>query len=202
MAGSARAKGGVQSRFRPQLLEESAPDPQAGVAAIRGDDVVAFEDLFRSLYPPLLRYVAHRTGSRDIAEELVQDVFIGIWGRRHTLDPDRPIRAYVFRCARNAITNHGKRQHLDRRLRAWLRAGPRRATVSHDRAATDELAAAVATAVRNLPPRCREVFTLSRDGELSYAEIAVILGVSVKTVENHMGRALKLLREALRPFLD
>jgi len=202
MAESARTLGNAESRFRPQLLEQSAPKLHFLVAAIRGGDVVAFEDLFRSLYPPLLRYVAHRTGSREIAEELVQDVFVGIWRRRDTLDPNRPIRAYVFRCARNAITNHGKRQHLDRRLRAWLRAGPRRAAVSHDRAATDELAAAVAPAVRNLPPRCREVFTLSRDGQLSYAEIALTLGLSIKTVENHMGRALKLLREALRPFLD
>jgi RNA polymerase sigma-70 factor (ECF subfamily) len=202
MAGSAHALRDVQRRFRPQLLEETAPDPQAHAGAVRAGDVVAFEHLFRALHPGLLRYVAHATGSRAVAEEIVQDVFVGIWRRRRTLDPARPVRAYVFRCARNAITNHGKRQRLDRRLRAWLRSRPRRTATEQDFAATDELAQALSMAVRSLPPRCREVFTLSRDGQLSYAEIADTLGLSTKTVENHMGRALQRLREALRPFLD
>jgi len=202
MAESARAPGNVHYGFRPQLLEEAAPGPQALIVAIREGDVVAFEDLFRSLYPPLLRYVTQRTGSRAIAEELVQDVFVGIWRRRRTLDPARPVRSYIFRSARNAIVNHGRRQRLDRRLRDWIRSRPRGAAQGHDRAATDELAGAIAKAVKALPPRCREVFTLSRDGRLSHAEIASTLGLSTKTVENHMGRALKLLRESLRPFLD
>ncbi len=202
MVEPGRAPEKQTARFRPQLLREAEPDPQRVVAGIRASDVAAFEFLFRSLYPPVLRYVTHRIGARAIAEELVQDVFVGIWRRRRTLDPERPIRAYVFRCARNAITNHGKRQRLDRRLRDWLRNRPRRAAASPDHAATDELAAALAAAVGNLPPRCREVFTLSRDGQLTYAEIAATLGLSTKTVENHMGRALKLLREALHPFLD
>lgn len=202
MAGEARVLGRLPSRFRPQLLEEPGPDPQLRVAAIGAGDVDAFEHLFRSLYPHLLRYVTHRIGSGAIAEDLVQDVFVGIWRQRRSLDPERPVRAYVFRCARNAIANHGRRQRLDRRLRDWLRSRPGRAAADPDHAATDEFAAAVVKAVRELPPRCREVFTLSRDGQLTYAEIAATLGLSTKTVENHMGRALKRLREALRPFLD
>jgi RNA polymerase sigma-70 factor (ECF subfamily) len=202
MAESARALGNAQSGFRPQLLDEPAPEPQALVIAILEGDVVAFEDLFHSLYPPLLRYVTQRTGSRAIAEELVQDVFVEIWRRRRTLDPARPVRSYIFRSARNAIANHGRRQRLDRRLRDWLLSRPGRTAQGQDRAATDELATAIAQAVKALPPRCREVFTLSREGRLSHAEIAATLGLSTKTVENHMGRALKRLRESLRPFMD
>ena len=65
----------------------------------------------------------------------------------------------------------------------------------------EALAEAVERAVAELPPRCREVFTLTRDQHLSYAEVAGVLHISPKTVEIHMGRALALLRDRLQPWL-
>ena len=176
------------------------PDPQVWVPAIQAGDVTAFEALFRTLYPPLVRYLRRMAGA-DVAEELAQEVFVGVWRRRAALDPARSIRSYLFRAAHNAALNHGRRVRLEARALGHI-AVTRLSTAPTERSAAMELATALHGALATLPPRCREVFSLSRDGQLTHAQIAIRLGLSVKTVENHMGRALRHLRHVLRPFLD
>ena len=158
--------------------------------------------MFEALYPSLCSLVARRVGSRAIAEELVQDVFLRIWERRRTLDPERSITGYLYRAARNQAGNHLKHRGIADRSRHTIVLNLRPAeTAADEEVRYNEIATVAQDAIDELPARCREIFLLSRHAELSYGEIARLLGLSVKTVETQMGRALKALRARLLPFL-
>lgn len=170
----------------------------------RGDPHIAqdaFDVIFRAWYAPLVRMADQLVRDQAVAEELVQDVMFELWRRREELDVDGPPQAYLFRAVRNRALNHLRHLKVERRD-AVLVAG----AASSDAPApallvADEMDAAVQRAVAELTPRCREVFELSRVHGLRYAEIAEMLGVSVKAVEAQMGKALRTLRERLAPWL-
>lgn len=176
------------------------PDSDAElVRRIRGGDERALEAVFRAHYAGMAAFVDRFVRANDVAEELVQDVFFKLWRKREELSEIESLRTYLYRAARNTALNWLRRQKLERR---WLEehAGEGEPATTHaadDDAEGQEVAVAVQEAIHRLPPRCREVFLLSRDGGLTYAEIARTLGISVKTVETQMGRALKSLRLAL-----
>ena len=138
---------------------------------------------------------------RAVAEELVQEVMLALWRRREELAADEALGPYLVRAVRNRALNHLRHLHIARRD-AVHAAGPTVAAPSGSGpVVAEELAQALERTVAGLPPRCREVFTLSRGEGLSYAEIAARLGISIKTVEAQMGRALRTLRTDLAPWL-
>lgn len=171
---------------------------------MRLGDERALEVIFRTYYPGLVGFVRRYVKTTEIAEELVQDLFLKIWSRRGSLGAIDSVKTYLFRAARNTALNHLRRRKLEHE---WVEK--EQGEVSEEQGMEgsgdetveeSELAAAVRAAVDRLPPRCREVFMLSRDGGLTYAEIAKSLGISIKTVETQMGRALKALRENLKAY--
>jgi RNA polymerase sigma-70 factor (ECF subfamily) len=180
-----------------------APEAAGGdlVERISRGDESAFEALFREHYTVLVRFAEGLVRSREGAEDAVQDVLLNVWRNRETFRVEDSVRAYLFRAVRNRALNQLRNERVRRD------AGPRLAGESGSAPRGDvELAErdidrAVREAVNALPPRCREVFELSRGQGLRYAEIATVLGISVKTVETQMGRALKSLRERLAPHL-
>jgi RNA polymerase sigma-70 factor (ECF subfamily) len=167
-----------------------------GLKAGRQD---AYESIFRSYYARLVGAAESMLRERSAAEDVVQDVMVELWKRRQSMDVETSLRAYLFRAVRNRSLNQ-----LRHRKVAPL-ADPDaadRVTAAADREfETRELNTALRKAVATLPDRCREVFELSRIQGLSYAEIAKVLEISVKTVEAQMGKALRVLREALAAFL-
>lgn len=172
------------------------------VRRIRAGDERALEVVFRAHYAGMASFVQRYVRSADLAEELVQDVFLKLWSKREHLADIETFRTYLFRAARNTALNHLRRVKLERR---WQEehGQEEEAPASYaadEEASEQEVAAAVQVAISRLPPRCREIFLLSRDGGLTYAEIARALEISVKTVETQMGRALKSLRVSLRQF--
>jgi RNA polymerase sigma-70 factor (ECF subfamily) len=168
---------------------------------LRQGDRDAFDAAFRAHYATLVGVAERIAGERAVAEELAQDVMLELWRRHETLSIDESLRAYLVRAARNRALNHVRHERMK------VRTAPRAAgeTVSQPDAPTHlaeaEMEAALRDAVASLPERCREVFELSRGQGLRYAEIAAALGISVKTVEAQMGKALRVLRERLAPFL-
>lgn len=192
---------------RTSLPEEvlSSPPPPGDaelVRRIRAGDERALEQVFRSYYAGMCTFVRRFVHAPDIAEELVQDVFFKLWTKRETLAEIDALRTYLFRAARNTALNHIRRKKLETAWEEQEAARGEQVTLgaADDDASTDEVTRAVNEAVNRLPMRCREIFLMSRQGGLTYSEIATRLGISIKTVETQMGRALRSLRVSLASY--
>jgi RNA polymerase sigma-70 factor (ECF subfamily) len=131
---------------------------------------------------------------------VVQDVFARIWERGGRLDCRDPVQ-YLFRAARNRAISYLRHEQAVGRLEANITARASALPPSTTELEYEELSAAIEQAIAALPERCRLVYTLSRDQEMTYAEIARTLGISVKTVEVQMYRAFKALRRRVAPYL-
>ncbi len=183
----------------PHRLPHHGPE---WIQRIRAGDEAAFEALFRALAPGLCALVTRYVDSRPVAEELVQELFFDLWSNRATLSADQAITGYLFAAARNRALNHLRHE---RRIVRWDDGDdPRRSHADPSAAGESELldALELQDAIEHLPARCRLIFTLSRQQDMTYGEIASSLGLSVKTVETQMGRALRSLRERLRHLLS
>ena len=166
----------------------------------RGDEA-AYDAIFRAWYAPLVRATQSIVRDTAVAEELVQDAMLELWRRREQLDSEGSPQAYLFRATRNRALNHLRHLAVQRRKAAVLHEDEAHEASAPEELVAEELAEAVREAVASLPPRCREVFELSRERGLKYAEIAGTLGVTVKAVEANMGRALRILRTRLARWL-
>ena len=165
----------------------------------RGDDD-AFAALFRVHYPALVVNATRLLGERALAEEIVQDVMLELWRRREALALSGPLAAYLSQATRNRALNRIRQEKTARLAEPFVRA-PAAVATADERTISAELQHAVDDAMASLSAAQREVFDLSRTRGLTYPEIAGVLGISVKTVEARMGRALKQLRERLAPWL-
>lgn len=165
---------------------------------IREGDREAFKVLFQTHYEALCRYAFRYVDSPEVAEDLVQDVFFDVWKRRAAWQPTHSPRAFLYGAVRNQTLNHLRRVRAFRRLDEPGEPGEPLSLENPEASVHyEELRQDTERAVLELPPRCRDVFILSREHELTYPEIAATLGISIKTVETHMGRALQHLRERL-----
>jgi len=136
-----------------------------------------------------------------VAEEVAQEVLLELWRRRAQLPEGSSVPGYLLQAARNRALNHLRHLQVQKKSQSVVEALHDPAEHADVGAEARELERAVQDAIGSLPPRTREVFLLSRERHLRYAEIAEQLGVSVKAVEANMTRALKQLRERLAPFL-
>jgi RNA polymerase sigma-70 factor (ECF subfamily) len=187
---------------------DSALPPVTSEAAqlerVRDGDEAVFGQLFKTYYRGLCSFVFGYVRSQETAEELVQTVFLRIWERRERWAPAVGIRAYLFAACRNAALDHLKHVRIVERtagagqggagLSVVDQAEPVAADAAIERA---ELEHEVRRAVQELPERCRDVVVLRWQHGHSNAEVAQALGISVKTVETHVSRALAALRARL-----
>jgi RNA polymerase sigma-70 factor (ECF subfamily) len=183
-----------------------APDETALVARVRAGDDAALETIFRAYALRLCTYAFRYVRSRETAAELVHDVFLKILRSRERWAIEESLAAYLFRATRNRALDYLKHRRIERRWEARA-AWEQRLDDAHVAAAIDEavergdLTAALERALTLLPERRRLVFVLRwRDG-MRYEEIATLLGISTKTVENQIGRAIQMLRAHLAPYL-
>lgn len=167
-------------------------------------DLAAFETLFRELHAPLCEVVDSYVRSQAVAEEIVQDVFFVVWMKRTRLRDDA-LRAYLFTAARNRALHHLRHRSIVRRWSLWIdsrpdvagvAAGPDRTDVLVER---EERHTGLRSAIDRLPPRARLALVLQLDHEMSQAEIAVAMGISVKGVEKLLATAKAKLRGLLAP---
>lgn len=146
----------------------------------------------------MVLYAARFMDTRADAEEIVQDVFVKFWEKCSSLSPDSSIKSYLYRSVHNSCLNaikhekvkDGYKQHVIQ----FLESSYQDDVEFND---PDVIRNRIHGEIDKLPPRCSEIFKLSRFEGLKYQEIADHLGISVKTVEVQMGKALKVLRESL-----
>jgi RNA polymerase sigma-70 factor (ECF subfamily) len=170
------------------------------LARCRAGDDEAFASLFRVHYPPLVRAAERLLRDRAAAEDVAQEVMLQLWRRRESLDGDVSLRAYLHQATRNRALNQLRHEKIVHTAEPFVR-GPSSLPGADAGAVTRELGIAAQEAIAALPADLRDAFQMSREDGLTYGEIAALLGVSVKTVEARMGRALKSLRERLAEWL-
>ncbi len=165
-------------------------------------DKKAYEQVFRSYYQALCNYASSLLKDMDEAEEVAQNVFYNIWNKRETLQVNASIKAYLYRAVHNDCLNRIKHRKVKT---VYAEDYKNTMTGGFDDSSklldAKELNALINGAIDSLPEQCGLVFKLSRFEHLKYSEIAEQLQISVKTVENHMGKALKILREKLKDYL-
>lgn len=158
--------------------------------------------LFRNFYQPLCNYAYTFVQDRDEAEEIVQSTFMSVWEKRDALEIRTAVKPYLYAMVRNACLNVIKHEKVKQVHAAGEIALAERSVESVTRTVmAAELEDKIQEALLKLPEQCRLVFKLSRFEELKYAEIAEQLNISVKTVENQMGKALKIMRDQLSEYL-
>lgn len=170
-------------------------------AFLRGDQQ-AFGQLFSLYYADACRYVIRILRDEDTTEEVVQATFVNIWERRELISSEVSFKSYLFRSAYNSALNYLKHQkvvnnYVNKQQDNFVVST--KSYVSHQ--PDFELQKRIDDALNELPPQCQRVFRMSREEGLKYHEIAEELEISKKTVEVHMGKALKLLRTALKDYL-
>jgi RNA polymerase sigma-70 factor (ECF subfamily) len=192
---SINAPSSLETGFPPEDVQRAL-----FVRLAAGDDA-AFDTIFRTWYAPLVRVATYLLHDAGIAEEVVQDVLLEVWRRRATLAFEQEPRRYLMRATRNRALNHVRHQQVAARAAARDISEESHAATAPAKVDAAELEAAIAQAVATLPERCRAVFELSRRHHMSYAQIAEALDIAPKTVENQMGKALRMLRVALASWL-
>jgi len=178
------------------------PSDEIIVAALKSNDEKMFEQMFRHYYSSLCNYVINIIGDPDDAEDVVQQAMIGIWEKRNFLEVKVSLKSYLFRSVHNAALNKIRHEKVKSvHAEEHLHTAGISSETSSEILSGKELHAKISEAIEKLPEQCRMVFKLSRFEEMKYSEIASHLDISVKTVENHMGKALKLMREHLKDYL-
>ena len=186
------------------------PDPQANpslekdnlIERLRQGDEAAFDAIFRAWYPSLVRAAESLVRSRAVAEEVVQDVMLELWKRRANIAEGSSPQAYLFQSTRNRSLNYLRHERVERQAEPQMNREEGVDATAHSLMVEAEIHVAMRRALDKLPARCREVFELSRTHGLKYSEIASTLEISIKTVEAQMGKALRILREELAPWMS
>lgn len=167
----------------------------------RFDDQAAYKELFILFYHPLLQFADSIIRSREQAEEIVSDVFMNVWEKRKRIETITNLRVYLYVAIKNTALNYVSKEHRTNghhadidQLAVNLKSiyfNPEQLLI------TAEMIHRIREVINGLPPRCRIIFKLVKEDELRYKEVAEILSISVKTVENQITIALKKIGSAI-----
>lgn len=167
---------------------------------LKADDQTVMKELFHQYYKSTCSTIYRYVRNKETVEDVAQEVFIKLWQKRHRLNITGPIGAYLRRMAINEAISflRKSKQFMEDIDSVAANTG---APEVEEKYLYKELNNNITEAINALPPKCRAIFQLSRFEQLSYKEIAERLGISIKTVENQMGKALKVLRVSLKSYL-
>jgi RNA polymerase sigma-70 factor (family 1) len=166
----------------------------------RFDDQQAYKELFVELYGYLYHFAWSFVRSKELSEEIVSDVFIKIWEKRKQLTEVENLKVYLYVATKNISLNY-----LDRKKRNdFSDIEDISASLISDYSdpeqllITSDMMLLIQKAIFQLPPRCKIIFKLVKEDKMKYKEVADVLHVSVKTVENQMGIAIRKISNAVR----
>jgi RNA polymerase sigma-70 factor, ECF subfamily len=166
-------------------------------------DESAFEKVFKDNFKKLQSYAITIVGDENVAEEMVQNVFFKLWDRSEKINIQSSIAAYLYRAVYNESCNYLKHQKVKQGFLNYSKHAM--SDISTEKASkkvlVTELEQRIKNALNDLPEQCRTVFQLSRFEELKYQQISDTLGISIKTVEAQMGKALRIMRVKLVDYL-
>lgn len=158
-------------------------------------DETKFKSVFKAYYNPLCNFASSIVNDKKLAQDVVQDVFTNLWAKRKSLQLGEQEKSYLFTAVKNKALEKLRKKASDADVAQVL-------TIMRDQSVEAQadkylLREEINKSVRQLPPKCQQIFKLSKENGLTYSEIAEELGISVKTVENQIGKAYRMLRESL-----
>jgi len=166
-------------------------------------DKEAFRFFFEKYYADLCNLINIYIHNADMAEEIAQGIFVYFWERKENINIDSSVKSYLLKASKNKSLNYLRNEKVKLNIHERLSK-----VVEDDCQMPDKIMDAaqlreiIAHSIESLPEKCREIYLMGKEKNLSYKEIAEELGISVKTVENQMSNALKKLRELLKPYYN
>jgi len=171
------------------------------IKRLKKGDMETFEKVFNDYYASLLVLAGGYVVDSSTAEDIVHNVFTNLWEKREKLKIEESLTAYLRKSVRNACLNHLKHLQVEENYSASLRLKANEADYSATPSAIligEEQIREIKRLIDHLPEKCGQVFKLSRFHSMTNKEMASLLNISVRTVENQIHRALKVLKEALK----
>jgi len=176
---------------------------------LKDDDEIAFKVIFNKYYPRLYYFILEFIPLDDIAENIIQDTFITLWNKRHELTGNTNFGAYLFTVAKNNCIYRLRDQKYRKKIFDGRSVDTIEletnlgvlSTIDSSSYAFEEIEKIIQKTLDELPPQCRTVFILSRFEEKKNREIAEELDISVKVVEKHITKGLKIFKTALKDYL-
>lgn len=159
-------------------------------------DVLAFEQLYHNYKVRLYHNILRLIKTDEIAEELLQDLFVKIWVGRENLDPDKSFKAYLFKIAENLVYDFFRRAATNKKLENHLIAtSPVKSNELEQEIYFKESTRVFNTAIEKLPPRRKQIYILCKVEGKSYEEVSNLLGISISTINEHIVKASRLVRK-------
>lgn len=168
------------------------------ISALKKGDKQAFKTIYDSNIIGLIAFINGYTKNKTQTEDIVQETFIKLWKVRETLDLNISLKSFLYKTAYNSfIDNYRKKQRELTMLDNWMYNRSTELTIE-DEDIKGKKIIHMLKAIEALPPKCKEVFVLSKYEHLKYSQIAKKLNISIKTVEAQMGRAFSLIRKEFK----
>jgi RNA polymerase sigma-70 factor (ECF subfamily) len=156
----------------------------------------AYKNIFELYYKPLCSFAKKYVLDLAIAEDIIQELFVKFWEQRSEIRLKTSVKSYLFRSARNECLNYLKHQHVRKKFVMHLMNASTDSSF-HDQLEEEDINHLIYNTVKSLPPRCKQIFELSRFEGRSFEDIARELSISENTIKNQLVRALRLIRQVL-----
>ena len=171
------------------------------VIRLKDGDTRAFEQIYQLYSSRLLGFLIKLVKSDLCAAELLQDTFIKLWDNRMNIDPNQSFRSYLFRIAENSVYDFFRKAARDKKLQAAIiKSACEKYQHVEENLVTKENEQILQEAINLLPPKRRLVFQLIKIEERSYDEVSTLLNISESTINDHIVKATKTIREDLKQW--
>ncbi|MEW2923076.1 RNA polymerase sigma-70 factor [Muricauda sp. ANG21] len=167
------------------------------ITALKNGDEDAFKKVYLHYYERLCVYILNFTTNRDLAQDIVQDTFLKLWNKKENLRTDGSLNSYLYKITyTNFIDTHRKDKKLLDELEEIRLNALTPLVEDHD--LFEQRLKNVKLAIEKLPPRRKQIFMMNKQSGMRYKEIADQLDISIKTVENQIGKALSSIRKSIK----
>jgi RNA polymerase sigma-70 factor (ECF subfamily) len=171
------------------------------IEGIREGNEKIFDYVFYLFYSGLVVYANKHVQNEKVAEDIVQDFFVKLWTNRKKICIKQTLKSYAFSSVKNSCIDYFRHEHVKQKNERILTEKANKVVDDNDFHIETELREHINAAIEKLPPKCREIFIMNRFEGLKPVEIAGLKNISVRTVETHIGKALKIMKSELRNYL-
>ena len=162
------------------------------------EDKKAFKTLYNLYHDKLFNYINSYTNSKPLTQDIIQDTFIKVWNSRESFDFKQSIGGYLYRMAYHTFVDDYRKKQLNFKLLDTLVYKKMNELIEEDVEEKSQKIKKIKKAIEELPPRCKEIFIMSKYQGYKYSEISEELGISYKTVENQIGKAYSLIKNKVK----